>query len=68
MTEEENQQTEQSGGEGQDDRPEDGERPSLTSPPGGRTHEATTPPGQGDLDEEAADKSREGLDRAGGGH
>ncbi len=52
--------------ESQDD-PGD-ERPSLTSPPGGKTHEATTPPGQGDLDEEAVDKSREGLDRAGGGH
>ena len=43
------------------------ERPSLTSPPGGKTHEATTPPGQGDLDEEAADRSREGLERAAGG-
>ena len=44
------------------------DRPSTTSPPGGKTHEATTPPGQGDLDEEAADKSREGLEQAGGGH
>lgn len=44
------------------------DRPDTTSPPGGKTHEATTPPGQGDLDEEAATKSREGLDRAGGGH
>ena len=43
------------------------ERPSITSPPGGKTHEATTPPGQGDLDKEAADKSREGLERAAGG-
>lgn len=43
-------------------------KPSITSPPGGKTHEATTPPGQGDLDEEAADKSREGLEQAGGGH
>ena len=42
------------------------ERPSLTSPPGGKTHEATTPPGQGDLDEEAAVKSREALGRATG--
>ena len=58
MTEEEKQPGD-SGGE---------ERPSITSPPGGTTHEATTPPGQGDLDEEAAGKSREGLDRAGGGH
>ena len=59
MTDEEKQETEDEAGE---------ERPSLTSPPGGKTHEATTPPGQGDLDEEAAGKSREGLDRAGGGH
>ena len=43
------------------------DRPSTTSPPGGRTHEATTPPGQGDLDEDAAAKSRDGLERAGGG-
>ncbi len=59
MTEEEKQQTE--------DNAED-ERPSITSPPGGKTHEATTPPGQGDVDEEAVDKSLEGLDRAAGGH
>ncbi len=55
----------------EEQQPEDDqgdERPSITSPPGGKTHEATTPPGQGDLDEEAAGKSREGLDRAGGGH
>jgi hypothetical protein len=45
-----------------------GQRPSLTSPPGGRTHEATKPPGQGDVDQDAVDKSREGLERAGGGH
>jgi hypothetical protein len=43
-------------------------KPDITSPPGGKTHEATTPPGQGDLDDDAAEKSREGLDRAGGGH
>lgn len=52
-------------------QPEEGapeERPNITSPPGGKTHEATTPPGQGDLDEEAVDKSREGLERASGGH
>jgi hypothetical protein len=29
---------------------------------------ATAPPGQGDLDRVAADKSREGLEQAGGGH
>ncbi len=47
---------------------EESERGSITSPPGGKTHEATTPPGQGELDEDAADKSRENLDRAAGGH
>lgn len=44
------------------------QRPSSTSPPEGKTHEATKPPGQGDLDREAEAKSREGLERAGGGH
>ena len=50
------------------DEDADAERPSSTSPPGGKTHEATTPPGQGELDEDAADKSRENLEQAGGGH
>ena len=50
------------------DQDADAERPSTTSPHGGKTREATTPPGQGDLDEEAAEKSRENLDQAGGGH
>jgi hypothetical protein len=50
------------------DKDAESERPSITSPPGGKTHEATTPPGQGDLDEDAAEKSRENLERAGGGH
>ena len=40
----------------------------ITSPPGEETHEATTPPGQGDVDEEALKESEEGLDQAGGGH
>lgn len=43
-------------------------RPTSTSPLGGKTHEATKPPGQGPLDREAERKSREGLDLAGGGH
>lgn len=42
------------------------QRPSSTSPPGGKTHEATKPPAPGDLDEEAAAKSREKLDLAAG--
>ncbi len=50
------------------DKDTEDERPSITSPPGGKTHEATTPPGQGDLDEDAVGKSREGLEQAGGGH
>ncbi len=41
---------------------------SITSPPGGKTHEATTPPGQGDRDEDAIRRSEEKLDQAGGGH
>jgi hypothetical protein len=43
-------------------------RPSSTSPLEGKTHEATKPPGQGDVDREAVEKSREALDRAAGGH
>jgi hypothetical protein len=46
----------------------DREARSSTSPPGGKTHEATTPPGQGDRDEEATRNSEEKLDQAGGGH
>ena len=42
--------------------------PSTTSPPGGKTHEATTPPGQGDLDERASQEAADKLDQAGGGH
>ena len=41
---------------------------SSTSPPGGKTHEATTPPGQGERDEDAIRTSEEKLDQAGGGH
>lgn len=37
-----------------------------TSPPGGKTYEATKPPKPGDLDESALEKSREGLDLAAG--
>jgi hypothetical protein len=43
------------------------ERGSATSPDD-PTHEATTPPGQGDVDEGAVEKAEEGLDQAGGGH
>lgn len=55
--------------EERENRKPDGEqRPSTTSPPGGKTWEATRPPGQGEVDEEATAKGWEALDRAGGGH
>ncbi|MEJ7750007.1 MAG: hypothetical protein WKF32_00980 [Thermoleophilaceae bacterium] len=44
----------------------EGER-STTSPPD-PTHEATTPPGQGDRDERAIKEAEDKLDQAGGGH
>lgn len=44
------------------------EEKDLTSPPGGKTHEATTPPGSGDTDERAVKEGEERLDQAGGGH
>jgi hypothetical protein len=40
---------------------------STTSPPD-PTHDATTPPGQGDRDESATEQSEDKLDQAGGGH
>ena len=40
----------------------------ATAPPGGKTHEATTPPGKGDVDEEAVRKGEERIEQAGGGH
>ncbi len=39
----------------------------ITSPPD-PTHEATTPPGNGDPDTEAGKKVEEQLEQAGGGH
>ena len=39
----------------------------TTSPPD-PIHEATTPPGQGDRDEDAIEKAEEKLEQAGGGH
>jgi hypothetical protein len=42
------------------------ERPT-TSPPD-PTHEATTPPGNPAVDQDAVDKGQDNLDRAGGGH
>jgi hypothetical protein len=52
-----------------DDQRRDAEHPrSTTSPPGGKTWEATKPPGQGELDREATEKGWQALDRAAGGH
>ena len=39
----------------------------TTSPPD-QTHEATTPPGNPEPDQEAVEKGQEGLEQAGGGH
>lgn len=43
------------------------EERDITSPPE-ETHEATTPPGSGDEDEEAVERGEDQLDQAGGGH
>ncbi len=32
------------------------------------THEATTPPGAGDVDEQEVEEAQDQLDQAGGGH
>ncbi len=47
----------------EDTTPEKG----ITSPPD-PTHEATTPPGNGDLDSDALQKGEETIEQAGGGH
>ena len=39
----------------------------ITSPED-PTHEATTPPGNGEADEEAVEQGEDKLDQAGGGH
>ena len=38
-----------------------------TSPPE-ETHDATTPPGSSDVDEDAVEKAEDELEQAGGGH
>lgn len=43
------------------------EERDITSPPE-KTHEASTPPGSGDKDEEAVERGEDRLDQAGGGH
>lgn len=39
----------------------------ITGPPD-ETKDATTPPGNGEVDEQALEESTEKLDQAGGGH
>lgn len=51
-----------------EDKADDGEKTDITAPPGGKTHEATTPPGQGERDEDAIRAGEEKLEQAGGGH
>ena len=43
------------------------EEKDITSPDD-PTHEATTPPGNGQPDEDATEQAKEKLDEAGGGH
>jgi len=49
-----------------EEQPSREERPT-TSPPD-PTHEATTPPGNPEVDQEAVEKGEEKLDQAAGGH
>ena len=43
------------------------EERDITSPDE-PTHEATTPPGNGEADEDATEEAQDKLDQAGGGH
>ena len=43
------------------------EERDITSPED-PTHEATTPPGNGDADDDAVEEAEDKLDQAGGGH
>jgi hypothetical protein len=45
-----------------------GDDKGITSPDADHPGEATSPPGNPDVDEQAAEESREKLDQAGGGH
>jgi hypothetical protein len=45
---------------------DENEKPTTTPPDA--THEASSPPGNADRDEQAIEKSEEGLEQAGGGH
>jgi hypothetical protein len=46
----------------------DERQPDQTTTPDDPTHEATTPPGNADRDEEAVEEAQDRLDEAGGGH
>jgi hypothetical protein len=50
-----------------DEIKQDGPAEGITSPDD-PTHEATTPPGNGDTDADAARSAEEQLEQAGGGH
>lgn len=45
-----------------------GDDTGLTSPDAANPGEATSPPGNPDVDQEALEESEEKLDQAGGGH
>ena len=47
---------------------EEREHTGETTSPEEPTHEATTPPGNPERDEDAVREAEEGLDQAGGGH
>jgi hypothetical protein len=44
------------------------QKPDITAPPGGKTHEASAPAGKGDVDQEAIDRGTERLEQASGSH
>lgn len=46
---------------------QEGPAEGITSPDE-PTHEATTPPGNADVDEAARERAEDGLEQAGGGH
>ena len=48
----------------ENERNDEQEKPT-TSPAGENPSEATTPPGQGDVDEEAVERGQDKLDQAG---
>jgi hypothetical protein len=45
-----------------------GDEKGITSPDADHPGEATSPPSNPEVDEQATDESREKLDQAGGGH